>query len=75
MRSRFVHGDVQVGDNKMSIDTVAQRASQAISFGLAAFKEILLRPDLAEIPESKPRAQKVLLSFEPGIGARPGSVS
>lgn len=44
MRSRFVHGDVQVGDNKMSIDIVAQRASQAISFGLAAFKEILLRP-------------------------------
>lgn len=63
MRSRFVHGDVQVGDNKMSVDTVAQRASQAISFGLAAFREVLLRPDLAVIPESKLRAQKVLLGF------------
>ena len=63
MRSSFVHGAVQVGDKKMPIDTVAQHASRAVSLGLGAFKEVLLRPDLAEIPESRLRAQKVLLGF------------
>lgn len=63
MRSSFVHGAVQVGDKKMAIDTVAHHASQAVSLGLRAFKEVLLRPDLAEIQESRLRAQKVLLGF------------
>lgn len=63
MRSGFVHGAVQVGDKKMAIDTVAQHASRAVSLGLGAFKEVLLRADLAEIPESRRRAQRVLLGF------------
>ncbi|MCZ4590639.1 HEPN domain-containing protein [Rhodococcus opacus] len=63
MRSTFVHGSGQVGDKKLSIETVSERAMRAVTLAIMVFREVLQRPDLVAITESKLRSQKVLLGF------------
>lgn len=63
MRSKFVHGSGDIGDKKLSADTVTDRAARALTLGIAAFREVLKREDLLKIAESRLRSQKILLGF------------
>ncbi|WP_235214913.1 HEPN domain-containing protein [Rhodococcus opacus] len=63
LRSRIVHGAVDVGAKKFSPKEAAAHAQRSVAVGISAFREVLSRPDLIEAKKSRERSQRILLGF------------
>jgi hypothetical protein len=63
MRSTFVHGAGDVGDRKLSVEEVTNRASRSVAVAIDVFRKVLAQPELAAIGASRLRSQKIILGF------------